>query len=160
MALPPGSPGSSGGVFAIPKTLDKCSLIVNLVPVNREIPEKPEKFSLPSVEVLALLAQVAQQGSSFFLPPSNNSARCLQPVREVLGLPGGRDEERCMCHIDLSTCFWSLRLPEVFLGAFRISDGEGGVLSFRCLPGSIAPFYARRYWNVWWRRFAWWECWC
>ena len=67
--LPPRSPGPNGGVFAIPKTLDKCSLIVNLVPVNREMPEKPEKFSLPYVEVLALLAQVAQQGSSFFLPP-------------------------------------------------------------------------------------------
>ena len=39
-----------------------------------------------------------------------------------------------MCHIDLSNCFWSLRLPEAFWGAFRISDGEGGVLSFRCLP--------------------------
>ena len=39
-----------------------------------------------------------------------------------------------MCHIDLNHCFWSLRLPEAFWGAFRISDGEGGVLSFRCLP--------------------------
>ena len=39
-----------------------------------------------------------------------------------------------MCHIDLSNCFWSLRLPEAFWGAFRISDGEGEVLSFRCLP--------------------------
>ena len=58
--LPPGSPGPNGGVFAVPKTLDKCSLIVTLVPVNREMLEKPEKFSLPSVEVLALLAQVAQ----------------------------------------------------------------------------------------------------
>ena len=72
-----------GGVFAIPKTLDKCSLIVNLVPVNRALPEKPEKLSLPSVEVLALLAQVAEQGSSFFLPSfygrvhaSGRSGRC------------------------------------------------------------------------------------
>ena len=39
-----------------------------------------------------------------------------------------------MCHIDLSNCFWSPRLPQAFLGAFRISDGEGGVLLFRCLP--------------------------
>ena len=39
-----------------------------------------------------------------------------------------------MCHIDLSSCFWSLRLPEAFWGAFRVSDGKGGVLSFRCLP--------------------------
>ena len=87
--LPPGSPSPNGGVFAIPKTLDKCSPIVNLVPVNREMPEKPEKFLLPSVEVLALLAQVAQQSSSFFLPPFYSRARCLRPVWEVLGLPGG-----------------------------------------------------------------------
>ena len=39
-----------------------------------------------------------------------------------------------MCHIDLSICFWSLRLREAFWGAFRISDGKGGVLSFTCLP--------------------------
>ena len=39
-----------------------------------------------------------------------------------------------MRHIDLGNCFWSLRLPQTFWGAFRISDGEGGVLSFRCLP--------------------------
>ena len=39
-----------------------------------------------------------------------------------------------MCHIDLNNCCWSLRLPEAFWGAFRISDGDGGVLSFRCLP--------------------------
>ena len=39
-----------------------------------------------------------------------------------------------MCHIDLSNSFWSLLLPEAFRVAFRISDGEGGVLSFRCLP--------------------------
>ena len=88
LPLPPGSPGPNGGVFAIPKTLDKCSLIVNLVPVNREMPEKPEKFSLPSVEVLALLGQVAQQGSSFF-PPLYGRARSLRPVWEVLGLRGG-----------------------------------------------------------------------
>ena len=79
--LPPGSPDPNGGVCAIPKTLDKCRLIVNLVPVNGEVPEKPKKFSLPSVEVLALLAQVARQGSSFFLPPFYSRARCLDPSR-------------------------------------------------------------------------------
>ena len=100
--LPAGLPGPNGGVFPIPKTLDKCSPIVNLVLVNRAMPKQPEKFSLPSVEVLALLAQVAQQGSSFFLPSFYGRARCLRPVWEVLGLPGvGGDEELCMCHIDL-----------------------------------------------------------
>ena len=39
-----------------------------------------------------------------------------------------------MCHIDRSNCFWSLQLPRGFWGAFRVSDGEGGVLAFRCLP--------------------------
>ena len=47
---------------------------------------------------------------------------------------GGEDGELCMCHSDLGNCFWSLRLPEDFWGAFRISDGEGRVLAFRCLP--------------------------
>ena len=64
----PGSPVPNGVVFAIPKTFGKCRLIVNMVPVNRKMPEKPEKFSLPFVEVLALLAHVAQHGSSFFSP--------------------------------------------------------------------------------------------
>ena len=133
--LPPRSPGPNWGVFAIPKTLDKCSVIVNLVPVNREMPEKPEKFSLPSVEVLALLAQVAQHVHRFPRPPSmvrhgasGRSGRC----RGSRG--GGGGEALCVCHIDLSTCFWSLRLPETFWGAFRIPDVEGGVLSFMCLP--------------------------
>ena len=87
--LPPGSPGPNGGVFAIPKTEEKCSLIVNLVPLNEEMRSRPEKFSLPSVQVLALLAQVAQQGSSFFLPSFYARARCLRPVWDVLSLPGG-----------------------------------------------------------------------
>ena len=79
---------------------------------------------------------MAQQGSSFSLPYVYGRAQCLRPVWEVLGLPGGGGgvEQLCMCRIDPSKCFWSLRLPEAFLGAFRISDGEGGVLSFSCLP--------------------------
>ena len=36
--------------------------------------------------------------------------------------------------LDLSSCFWSLRLPEAFWGGFRISNGEEGVFSFRSLP--------------------------
>ena len=47
---------------------------------------------------------------------------------------GGGDEELCMCHIDVGNCFWSLRLLETFWGALCISDGEGGGLSFKCLP--------------------------
>ena len=38
-----------------------------------------------------------------------------------------------MCHINLSNCCWSPRLHETFWGVC-ISDGEGGALSFRCLP--------------------------
>ena len=115
--FPPGSLGPNGGVSTIPKTLDKCSLIVNLVPVNRATPEKLEKFSLPSVEVLALLAQVAQQGSSFFL--LSFYGRCWGSGG------GGGDEELCMCHIDLSNCFWSLHFPGAFWGTFRVSPWRG-----------------------------------
>ena len=110
-------------------------MIVNLVPLNEEMRSRPEKFCLPSVEVLALLAQVAQQGSSFFLPSFYARARCLRPLWDVLSLLGGEGEgELCMCHIDLSNCFWSLQLPREFWRAFRVSDGDGGVLAFRCLP--------------------------
>ena len=131
--LPPGFVGPNGGVFAIPKTFDKCSLIVNLLLVNREMPERLEKFSLPSPEVLALLAQVAQQGSS--LPPFYSKARCLRPVWEVMGLPGGGGmRTHVFSNINPSNCSWSLLLPKTFWRAFRILDGEGGILSFRCLP--------------------------
>ena len=78
--LPPGFWGPNRGVFAITKTLDKCSVIMNLLPLNREMLEKLEKFLLPFVEVLALLAQVAQQGSSFSFPPFYSRARSLHPV--------------------------------------------------------------------------------
>ena len=135
--LPPRSPGPKGGVFVIPKTLDKCSLIVNLVLVNREMPDKSEKFSLQSVEVLALLAQVAQQGSSFFLPPLYSRARCLRPVWEVLGLPGGGGggKRNCVSAILTSVIvFGRCASLKAFWGAFHILDGEGGVLSFRCFP--------------------------
>ena len=38
------------------------------------------------------------------------------------------------CATFLSNCFWCLQLPRELWGAFRVSDGEGGVLAFRCLP--------------------------
>ena len=85
--LPPGSPGPNGGVFVIPKRLQKCSLIVNLVPVNRAMPETPDKFSLPSVEVLPLFAQVAWRGSSFFLPSFYGGAMCPSAL-EGAGVAG------------------------------------------------------------------------
>ena len=51
-----------------------------------------------------------------------------------------------MCHIDLSNFFWLLRLPKSFRGAFRISGGEGGVLSFGCLPfgGKYSPILCQK----------------
>ena len=139
--LPPGSPGPNGGVFAIPKTEEKCSLIVNLVPLNEQMRSRPEKFSLPSVEVLALLAQVAQQGSSFFLHSFYARARCLRPVWDVLSLPGGGGDELCMCHIDLSNCFWSLQLPREFWGPFASWMERGGCWLSGVCPsdGSTAP---------------------
>ena len=114
LPLPPGSPGPNWGVFAIPKTLDKC--------------EKLEKFSLPG-----LVGAGGRAGFIVFpalllwsgpVPPAGLGGA---------GSPGGGggDEELCMCYIDPTNCFWSLRLLEAFWGAFRVSDGEGGVLSFK-----------------------------
>ena len=150
LPLAPGSlgPNGGGGGFAIPKTLDKCSLIVNLVPVNREMPKKPDIFSLPSLEVLALLAQVAQRGSSFFLPSFYGWARCLRPVWVALGLPGGGgDWELCMCHIELNNCLWSLHLPDAFgaLSVFWMVRVEF-CLSGACpLVGRRVQFCARKF---------------
>ena len=39
--LPAGSRGPNGSVSPIAKSAEKCSLIVNLIPVNRESPQKP-----------------------------------------------------------------------------------------------------------------------
>ena len=145
--LPPGLAGPNGGVFAIPKTLDKCSLIVNLVPVNREMAEKPEKFSLPSVEVLALLAQVAQQGSSFFLPPLYSRARCLRPVWEVLGLLGGGGERNCVCAILTSVIVFgrcASRKPSAGPSVSRMVREEFCRSDACLLVGSIAPLCAKK----------------
>ena len=150
--LPPGSPGPNGGWFAIPKTLDKCSLIVNLVPVNREMPEKPQKFLLMLVEVLALLAQVAQQGSSFFLPSFYGRAWCLRPVWEVLGLPGGGGGMRsCLCAILTSATVFgrcaSLRLFGA-LCVFWMVREEFRLSGVCLLLGSIVQFCARGSWSA------------
>ena len=59
---------------------------------------------------------------------------------------GGGDDELCMCHIDLTTCFWSLRLPEASggLSVSRMVRGEYFRSGACPLAGSIAPFYATR----------------
>ena len=133
--LLPGSRGPNGGVFAILKTLDKCRLIVILVPVKREMPEKQSIFATVNggpgpvggggtAKFIVFLALLLWLGT---VPPGR-SGRCWGSQG------GGGGAELCICHIDVSNCFWWLRLPEAFWEAFRISDGEGGVLSFRCLP--------------------------
>ena len=94
------------GVFAIPQTVAKCSLIVNLKRVQRAMRGKPEKFSLPSVELLALRAKVGRQRSSFLLPLFYGRAKCLRRVLVLLSLPGeDAGSELCMCHIYLNNCF-------------------------------------------------------
>ena len=148
--LSPGSPGPNGGVFAIPKTLDKCSLIVNLVPVNREMPEKPEKFSLPSVEVLALLAQVAQQ--FIVLPTLLLWSRQVPPSG-----PGGAGTSRgggvrnCVCAILTSTIAFgqcaSLKLSGA-LSVFRMAMEEFCPSGACLLVGSIVQFCPRKSWSV------------
>ena len=104
----------------IPNTLENRSLIANVVLVDRAMRHKPEKVSLPSVEVLALVASVVQRGSSFLLPFFYGRARCLQPFWEVLGLPGGGgDDGLCVRHIDLNNCVWGVPL-RTFSGRPRI----------------------------------------
>ena len=145
------SPGPNGGVFAIPKTLDKCGLIVNPVPMNREMQENPEKFSLPSVERLALLAQVAQQGSSFFLPSFYGRARYLRPVWEVLGLPGGGGMRNCVCAILTSVTVFgrcaSLR-PSGAPSVFQMVREEFCLAGVCLLVGSIVQLCAKKSWGV------------
>ena len=128
--LPSGSLGPNRGVFAIPKMLEKCRLIVNLVPVNRAMPEKPEKFWLPSREVLALLAQVAQQGSSFSLPSFYGWARCLRPAREVPGLTGGGGMMSCVCAILTSVFAFGQCASRRHCGIFPYSGWPRGRFVF------------------------------
>ena len=45
----------------------------------------------------------------------------------------GQEPVLCACHIDLSNCFWSLKTPVEFAGAFRVSV-DGLLYSFDCLP--------------------------
>ena len=144
--LPPRSPGPNGIVFPIHKSSEKYSLVVNVIPVNRESPQIPESFSLPTVEMLALMAMVAVLGSRFFFsPPRHPRSRVYKDVWDILALPtasrGLGDNGLYMCHIDVSNCFWSLIHPKELCSAFRFLDceGGGGVLAFRCLLfGSLA----------------------
>ena len=55
-------------VFAIPKSAEKASLIVNMVLFNRAMVTKPPWFHLPLVEVLARLVHVEKTRSADFLP--------------------------------------------------------------------------------------------
>ena len=50
----------NSNAFAIPKSAQKASLIVNMIHFNRAMAAKPPSFHLPSVEVPALLMQVFQ----------------------------------------------------------------------------------------------------
>ena len=87
----------TGGFFAIPKTLDKCTVIVNLVPVNRAMPEKPEKVSFLSMDWPCWRTWRSRVHHSSYPPSmvrpgvSGWSVRCS-------GSQGGGDEELCMCH--------------------------------------------------------------
>ena len=147
--LPPGAPGPNGGVFAVPKMEEKCSLIVNLVPLNEEMRSRPEKFSLPSVEVLALLAQ---QGSSFFLPSFNARARCLRPVWDVLSLPGGRGKMNFVCATLTSPIVFGLFSCHASSGvpcASRMERGGCWLSGVRPSAGSTAPSCASACWREW-----------
>ena len=78
--------GPNGNVFAIPKSLEKASLIVNLVLFNRAMMRRPPSFHLPSVEVPALLMKVLLCGSLDFLPSQVIfEQNCKQPFCMLLG---------------------------------------------------------------------------
>ena len=72
----------NGNVFAIPKSSDKASLIVNMVPFNRATQGKPPSFHLPSGEVLALLMQVQASRSHAAKVPLNST--CVSRVQFFL----------------------------------------------------------------------------
>ena len=59
-----------------------------------------------------------------------------------------------MCHVDLSNCFWSLKLPEDFGGGghfeFRMGRGDYWLSGACPLGGNTAHRYASMSWKGWW----------
>ena len=135
---PRGSPRPNGSVFPIPKSAKKCSLIVNLIPVNRKSPRKPDSSTLPTGEVLALLAMAAVQGSGFSYLRRRPGLGCTGKFGLCwLCLRRGERAWRirgCLCATSTSTSvFGRSNSPRISGGRFGSLMRMGG-LAFCCLP--------------------------
>ena len=86
----------SAPVFVIPKSAEKCSLIVNCKTGNKRDPRPQPKMQLPNM--WSLRRKFVRWGSE----------------------PSGRNVPRHACTFDLRNCFTSLRLPPEAWGTFRV----------------------------------------
>lgn len=118
--------------FVKPKTVDKCAFIADLRGLNKLSSTRPPHFNLPSASDVA---------------------------RVISMFPGGA---LWACSIDLTNFFWSLRMPQHALGAFRIAG-----LTYDCPPfgWDLSPVIAqatlghhihdalKHMWHVWGKCF-------
>ena len=128
--------GPNGYLFPIPKNAVKPSMIVHLVRLKKCHRFNPPRFSMPSVEDLALLIQAHSMG----LPRLSLGSNCLEHrndpfLRELesLRLLAELGAPLLACHIDLTNAFWSLTLPEPYKNSFRVRI-DGKSYAFSCLP--------------------------
>ena len=99
----------SAPIFVIPKSAEKCSLIVNCKAGNRKDPQPQPKMQLPNM--WSLRQKFVRLGS----------------------VPSGRKTPRHACTFDLRNCFTSLQLPPEAWGTFRVQSPQG-VCDLRTLP--------------------------
>ena len=113
-------------------------MIVHLVQFNKQHANRPPSFTLPVVEDLAFLIELhylrAGQGCLAF---SEDVGRYLcDPFLRALDdlrLEAPEGAPMLAFHVDLKNAFWSLRLPDAFRQAFRVSI-DGQTFAFNCLP--------------------------
>ena len=99
----------SAPVFVIPKSAEKCSLIVNCKTGNKRDPRPQPKMQLPNM--WSMRRKFVRWGSE----------------------PSGRNVPRHACTFDLRSSFTSLRLPPEAWGTFRVQSPQG-VCDLRTLP--------------------------
>ena len=86
---------ASGKAQVRPKSSEKCAFILNCVKQNKCDGRKPHGFQRPLSEQL----------------------------RDSISLGGGR-KKLYMAKLDLSNCFWSVRLPQQWVGDFSVCVGH------------------------------------
>ena len=111
-------------------------MIVHLVRFNRQHQSRPHNFCLPFVEDLAFLVQV----HSMLPPRLSMGSACMSHLndpflRELdnLRVQASTSEDLVACHIDPTSAFWSLVLPEALQGSCRVQT-DGQIYGFSCLP--------------------------